>query len=416
MSEMLPLNQSEPSPPPEAESSSPEVSLANLSRKPGRSVARRMTVTSGRRCLGLFKRSDPLGLLVRMLLASSRWRSTIVSLIWRISATPRGRLLYRLVPVMRRTAGIGSGFSLVLPLNECQEDESNLDTEEEVRHPSLWMTPSATAIPPRSKEALKRRQEYRESIGRMTTPPGSLAEQVVYGQGVVEMMPRDGEKDGLWSTPNTMDGLPPRPQESVARQFKTNRKGRKTAAVNLREQVVMGKKPTAEDVEQGRFWQTPKPSDVQGSCKGKNIWGLVAQVKLFPTSRARDYLGKTQRGVYAPGDALPNHVAVNPAPGVVNSLEAAKERKAAQLNPDWVSRMMGYPDGWLALPLPTRKCVVCGASFEALHDKHITCSRPCLNLHRFRMSRRWKKRMSCRVGCEVRNAAGGQDGKQASQE
>lgn len=412
MSETSPPNQSEPLFPPGVESSSPAVSPVSLSRKPGRSGARKMTVTSGRKCLGLFKRSDPIGLLVRMLLASSRWHSTIVSLTWRISATPCGRLLYRLVPVMRRTAGIGSGFLLTLPLSECQDDRSDPDSEEG-KLPSLWLTPSATAIPPRSEEALKRRQRYRESIGRTTTPPGSLAEQVAYGQGVAEMMP---DKDGLWATPNTMDGLPPRPQESVARQFSTNRKGRTTATVNLREQVVMGKKPTAEDVGAGKFWQTPKPSDVQGSCKGKHIWGLTAQVKLMPTVRARDYLGKTQRGVYAPGDALPNHVAVHPAPGQTNTMEAAKERKAAQLNPDWVSRMMGYPDGWLSLPLPTRKCVICGASFEALHDKQTTCSRPCLHLHRFRTSRRWRKKMLSRVGCEGFDVVGVQSGRQASQE
>lgn len=42
----------------------------------------------------------------------------------------------------------------------------------------MWLTPTATEIPNRSKESMKKRIEYRKSIGRTTTPPGNLAEQV----------------------------------------------------------------------------------------------------------------------------------------------------------------------------------------------------------------------------------------------
>ena len=64
---------------------------------PGTEEARKMTVTSGLRCLELSKRSDPLGVLVKMLLASSTWHSTRCYLTWKISATPCKRLLFRLV-------------------------------------------------------------------------------------------------------------------------------------------------------------------------------------------------------------------------------------------------------------------------------------------------------------------------------
>lgn len=40
--------------------------LASHSVRPGSDEARRMTVTSGRRCLELYRKSDPVGLLVRM--------------------------------------------------------------------------------------------------------------------------------------------------------------------------------------------------------------------------------------------------------------------------------------------------------------------------------------------------------------
>lgn len=70
---------------------------------PGSEEARRMTVTSGLRCLELYRSSGPLGSLVRMLLASSTWRSTRCYLTWKPSATPARHLLFRLVPSTPRT-------------------------------------------------------------------------------------------------------------------------------------------------------------------------------------------------------------------------------------------------------------------------------------------------------------------------
>lgn len=70
---------------------------------PGSEEARKMTVTSGLKCLELYQNSGPLGSLGRTLLASSVWRSTRCTLTWKVSATPSRRLLFRLVPSTRRT-------------------------------------------------------------------------------------------------------------------------------------------------------------------------------------------------------------------------------------------------------------------------------------------------------------------------
>ena len=77
--------------------------LANLSVSPGSEKARQMTVRFGRKCCELLGKPSQLGSLVRMLLESSRWNSTISFLTWKASATPRGRLLFRLVPSMPDT-------------------------------------------------------------------------------------------------------------------------------------------------------------------------------------------------------------------------------------------------------------------------------------------------------------------------
>ena len=86
---------------------SAEASLDPASRSalPGSEEAKRMTVTSGLKCLELYQNSDLLGLLVRMLLGSSIWRSTRYTLTWKTKVTPCKRLLFRLVPLTRRTGG-----------------------------------------------------------------------------------------------------------------------------------------------------------------------------------------------------------------------------------------------------------------------------------------------------------------------
>ena len=65
--------------------------LASLSALPGSVEARQMTVRSGLRCSELSRKRGPLGSLVKMLAASSRWSSSIAFLQW----TATGVLLER---------------------------------------------------------------------------------------------------------------------------------------------------------------------------------------------------------------------------------------------------------------------------------------------------------------------------------
>lgn len=81
----------------------PAASPASRSPSPGSDEAREMTVTSGLKCCELLRNYGPAGCLVKMLLASSIWRSTRCFLTWKPSATPGGRLLFRLVPQTPRT-------------------------------------------------------------------------------------------------------------------------------------------------------------------------------------------------------------------------------------------------------------------------------------------------------------------------
>ena len=71
---------------------------------PGTDSARKMTVRSGQKCLGLLKRSGRTGLLSKMLLESSIWNSTRCYLNWEVKATPQKFLFCQLAPKMHGTS------------------------------------------------------------------------------------------------------------------------------------------------------------------------------------------------------------------------------------------------------------------------------------------------------------------------
>ena len=87
-----------------------EDSHANRSVVPGSNEARKMTVTSGRKCLELYQNLSPLGCLVRMLLESSIWHSTRCFLTWKTKATKSKRLLFQLLESEPRIGGTGYGL------------------------------------------------------------------------------------------------------------------------------------------------------------------------------------------------------------------------------------------------------------------------------------------------------------------
>ena len=150
-------------------------SLVSPSRLQENKKPYKTTDICGPICLELLKKQNLPGSLEKMseiLLASQQaWYSNKCTLTWKAKVTKSNRLLYQLQQSM-------------LPIN---------DTEH-----GLWLTPSATSIDKRSDAAIKKRQKYRKRIGRTTTNPGNLAEQVQYGFPIKDMM--------MWRTPDAAAG------------------------------------------------------------------------------------------------------------------------------------------------------------------------------------------------------------------
>lgn len=167
-----------------------EGSPASRSVCPGDAEARTMTVTSGLKCLELSKNSGPLGLLVKMLLASSVWHSTRCFLTWKIKATKQGHLLYQLAVSMPRIEGTAS---------------------------PLWHTPN---VPNGGRvNPLEMSQ-----TGRM--PDGKKRQVGLEHQ--VRMVER-----GLWPTPTQRDHKGANSMEHLCREGMKNHRGQLANAVKL---------------------------------------------------------------------------------------------------------------------------------------------------------------------------------------
>lgn len=133
----------------------------------------------------------------------------------------------------------------------------------------------------------------------------------------------------LWATPNTMDHLPRRSGEAMARLAGGPRKGRRRPS-NLREQVDPGAKA---------MWPTPVAS-VRGDCQAERRRKspcLDAAVKMFHTPTAQD----SNNSRLPPSQAGRNSLV-----GDMERLEAHKGDGSGVLNPDWVEWLMGFPPGW----------------------------------------------------------------------
>ena len=133
-------------------SSSPVGSLdhASHSAQQESETERQMTATSGRKCLESLERLNRLGLLAKMLLASSRWTAGLYSrkyaLRWRMKGTPSKRLYCQLFPVERRTEEIGFGLLLtpgVVMHEESPEDYKARTVEKNYNRGNEWTSLAA---------------------------------------------------------------------------------------------------------------------------------------------------------------------------------------------------------------------------------------------------------------------------------
>lgn len=183
---------------------------------------RKMTATSGRKCFGQYGRYDPLGLLVKTLLESSRWYNPAVRLKWNIkplcskrverkqypslntssrpsAATlsvkdiPSSRLLFRLAPSALRTAA--TGYSLLPTVQTQGLKRCNAEGKTEFLPLGLLPTPLSTEV-----RHGKRVKELKEAGGET---PHSRANGETRPNGLMDFM----DFHGMLLTPSASDAV-----------------------------------------------------------------------------------------------------------------------------------------------------------------------------------------------------------------
>ena len=295
-----------------------EVFLVNHSLSQAKEKERMITVTSGLICSGPYMRSGPIGLLVRTLLASSRWYSPARRLKWEVSPLyservslylkdgsnmllkpfavilnvkdiPSSRYLYRLVPSELPTAGTGYG-----------------------------LLPTVTAQDYKRRGPNRRQQGLPEIIreGLLPTPVASDADV-----GTII-----GKDDRIIMSPK-------------GKIRKVNRKGQ-CWSVGLGRMVELLPTPRANLIN-GCNLNSP---ELANRNKG-NLEEVISQwirEEMIPTPTARDWKGAAslesleKRGRIPEKNSLPDFF--------------ARTGKSFQLNPLFVAEMMGFPPSWTVLP------------------------------------------------------------------
>ena len=171
-----------------------EVFLVNPFPSQAKERERMITVTSGLTCSGPYMKSGPIGSLVKMLLASSRWYSPAKRLKWEVNPLysqrvslylkdgsnmslkpfalilnvkdiPSSRYLYRLVPSELPTAGIGYGLLSTVTAQDYKQRGPNSSQQglPEIIRAMLLPTPLATEIH-HPERAHKWRQAHAPSL------------------------------------------------------------------------------------------------------------------------------------------------------------------------------------------------------------------------------------------------------------
>ena len=153
---------------------------------------------------------------------------------------------------------------------------------------------------------------------------------------------------GLFATPNTLDGMPPKSEKAIKKEMEVTRKGRSQPA-NLRDQVTQAMWPTA--TTQG--WRS------QGSIKQMKALVGVGKTTVEEAEQMMGGSLNPKRMEYWPTpSASDNRDRGNLSnPCLQRRLKIGKQLMLSQvvslesgkLNPNWVEWLMGFPEGWTDL-------------------------------------------------------------------
>ena len=228
-------------------------------------------------------------MLKELLTSKKAWYSDRCKMIWKKRVSKSNVLLFQLQASVRGIKGKEFG---------------------------LLHTPTATEIGMRSEAAMEKRKKYRESIGRNTTPPGNLLEQIQ-----------------MYPTPT---------QDSASERTKKYKQG----GTPLTMAVKMYPTPTAGCEEGGeqsnRVEQTKSGGFVLRKKNKPNMTfgaklsdAMLYMEKMYPTPTSRDWKDMSYNPITNNNDRK-----LLPIVALKNNIHGGKP------NPHFVEFLMGYPMNW----------------------------------------------------------------------
>jgi hypothetical protein len=319
----------------EGKSTSSQVDfLVNRTAKPENDLERKMTATSGRKCLEQYGRFSRVGSWERMfsalLIGTGDWYSMKCKLTWKMKGTSYNRMYFQLVPSTHRTDEIEFGL---LPTPRAMEV---------VEHPEA----QAERLGDRTGGKLNNLSSGAK-FGMLPTPKTwdakthspNMGKETMMVNGQAVNMRKDGTtfgpllldmaKAGLLPTPTTQE--PSTPCEITATGRRMTKDGKGSHSLNLGRLAGMIPTPTAMD-STGATAKMKSSQVKEGSMHSVTLSRFVG---MMPTPMASD-CGEKVTG-------LENQDSL---------VKMAREvtGKTSQLNPRFVAEMMGFPPNWTESP------------------------------------------------------------------
>ena len=303
-----------------------------------------MTAISGRKCYELYGKYSPLGSLAKMLLESSRWFSPAMRLKWEAVAlcsekltekeycfdrntsskpsaetlnekvTKSNRLLFRLVPSERPTAGtaFGSSQGVLLPTPTVMEDRRKPNGNKE-RQKKLMSNLNPFSI--HYIQGLKINVDGKTEFMPMESLPTPTS--IDSGSGRINKSPSPNAKERPTIALAAKMGLLPTPMSTEVRHEQRVKELKEAGKTNFRSR------------EKGQ-------SGANGLMDYMDFHGML------PTPVAQDGLNSSLPPSQKDRDSVPGYLLKNCPP--------SDGQDSPQLNPLFVEEMMGFPEDWLVSP------------------------------------------------------------------
>jgi len=272
--------------------------LVNPTALQEKEKARKMTATSGRKCLEQYERlpqSTSWGkTFLELLIGTGDWYSTKCSLIWKMKGTRSSRLYFQLVPKMHHIKETEFGL---LPTPQAMLGEKGSSRSASIENGKLVNRSHSTG-----------------------TKYGLQLDQIVM----------------FLPTPTTMDHMAPKTDKAIEKEMTVTRPGR-TQLSNLRDVVVRQMLPTPRNAD-GMKYALKKAPDKNNQSRLEYV---IAEMLPTPTANCHKG-GAIRTDPKRQSDTLAHHF-------------ASQTGKTSQLNPQFVQEMMGFPPDWTLIPFLKQK-------------------------------------------------------------